>query len=74
MKNATCSQAVPAGTPVHGYSALFCRLPVGQILLLPLQDRYTISQAMRQEHQCGHMRLLARGDLKTNTLRLRRVA
>jgi hypothetical protein len=74
MANATFSEAVPAGTPVHGYSALFCRLPVGHSVLLPLQDRYTISQAMRQEHQCSQRRFNARSDLKTNTLRLRRVA
>lgn len=63
----------PIGTSVHGYRTLFDGLAVGQNVLLPLQDRCTISQAMRHEHQCGHRRFTARSDLKTNTLRLHRV-
>lgn len=72
--NAITTTHTPVGTPVHGYISLFDGLAVGQYVLLPLQDRCTISQAMLHEHQCGHRRFVASSNLKTNTLRLRRVA
>ncbi len=68
------STHTPIGTSADGYRNVFHGLSVGQSVLLSLQDRYTISQAMRHEHQCGHRRFTARSDLKTNTLRLRRLA
>jgi hypothetical protein len=72
--NAITTTHTPIGTSFQGYISMFDGLTVGQNVLLPLQDRCTISQAMRQYHQRGHRRFTARSNLKTNTLRLRRVA